>query len=38
MLRCGSSEGFFHGRKPKLVSQELHGEEEKCMKGFGGET
>jgi len=34
----GNSEGFFHGRKSKLVSQELYGEKEKRMKGFGGET
>jgi hypothetical protein len=26
--------GIFHGRKSKLVSQELYGKEEKCMKGF----
>jgi len=38
MLMRGSSEGFFNGRKSKLISQELYGEEEKCTKGFGGET
>jgi hypothetical protein len=27
MLTRGSSEGFFHGRKSKLVSQVLYGEE-----------
>ena len=34
----GNSEGFFHGRKSKLVSKELFGEKENCTKGFGGET